>query len=526
MIVYAARMNDAAHNLHHENEHLRAVNATLLDELHSARSENSRLKHILARFQHRLFGRRSEKIDPNQLTLVLQVEAADEAAMRVAPPKYVHEAPDAEVQPKLKKKHVAGHHGRGPLSANLERERIEIHPADLTCPSCRNDLRLLGEEISEELGLRPARFYVRQYVRFKYACPCCQDQIVRPPLPDKVIERGLAGADVVAHVVVNKYANHLPLHRQAVMYKREGVDLPKSTTCDWVDRCADLLRPIVEQIRKDVLAGPLVQADETPVQYLDPGRGGSHRGYLWAYVGLGDDVLYDFSTTRAQRWPNAMLDGYQGYLLVDGYAGYNEVLAKPGVTYAGCWAHVRRRFREALKTDPKYAAAAVAEIQAMYVTEKRAKQEGLDPGGVLALRQAETLPTLTELETYLRELLPEVLPKSPLGDAVQYALARWPALTVFAGDGLVPIDNNSAERAMRKVAVGRKNWLFAGNEAGGERAAVIYSLIETCSRHGINPQEYLTDVLQRVGSHPQSRVAELTPRGWLAARTAAAATPA
>lgn len=366
-------MSEAARNLHQENEHLRAVNATLLDQLQSAQSQVSRLQHILARFQHRLFGRRSEKIDPNQLSLVLQVESADEASTRVVPPKYVHEAPDAEVQPKLKKKHAMRHPGRNPLPEHLERERIEIHPADLTCPSCRKDLRLLGEEISEELGLRPARFYVRQYVRFKYACPCCQDQIVRPPLPDKVIERGLAGADVVAQVLVNKYADHLPLHRQAVMYKREGVDLPKSTTCDWVDRSADLLRPIVEQIRRDVLAGPLVHADETPVQYLDPGRGGSHRGYLWTYAGLRGDVLYDFSTTRAQRWPNAMLDGYQGYLLVDGYAGYNEVLAKPGVTYVGCWAHVRRKFREALKTDPKCAAAAVAAIQAMYVTEKRAK---------------------------------------------------------------------------------------------------------------------------------------------------------
>ncbi len=514
-------MNDSARNLHHENEHLLAVNAALLDQLQSARVENLRLKHILARFQHRLFGRRSEKIDPNQLKLVLQVEAADEAATRVALPKYAQEAPDAEVPPKPKKKHAARHPGRKALPEHLERERIEIHPEDRTCPCCGKELRLLGEEISEELGCRPKRFYVRQYVRYKYACSSCHDQIVRPPLPDKVIERGLAGPDVVAQVLVAKYADHLPLHRQSLMYRREGVDLDKSTMCEWVDRGADLLRPIIEEIRRQVLTGVLVHADETPVLYLIPGQGGSVRGYLWAYAGLRGEVFYDFSPTRAQQWPSAVLAGYQGYLLVDGYAGYNEVLAQPGVTYAGCWAHVRRKFREAMKTDPRYAAAAVAAIQAMYVTERQAKQERLDPGGVLALRQADTMPVLNELEQYLRALLPEVLPKSPMGEAVQYALARWPALMVFAGDGQVPIDNNSAERAMRKVAVGRKNWLFAGSEAGGERAAVIYSLIETCSRLGINPHEYLADVLLRVGIHPQSRVAELTPRGWLAARAAA-----
>jgi len=515
-------MNDTARNLHDENEHLRAENAVLIDQLQSARIENLRLKHVLARFQHHLFGKRSEKIDPNQLTLILQVEAADEAAMRVALPKYAQDTPDAEMPPKPKKKHAAQHPGRKALPAHLERERIEIHPEDLTCPCCGKELRLLGEEISEQLGCRPKRYFVRQYVRFKYACASCHDQIVRPPLPDTVIERGLAGADVVAQVLVAKYADHLPLHRQSMMYRREGVDLDKSTMCEWVDRSADLLRPIVEEIRRQVLTGVLVHADETPVLYLIPGESGSVRGFLWTYAGLRGEVFYDFTPTRAQRWPSAVLSGYQGYALVDGYAGYNEALAQPGVTYAGCWAHVRRKFREAMKTEPKYAAAAVAAIQAMYATERQAKQEGLDPEGVLALRQADTVPVLEELEQYLRALLPEVLPKSPLGEAVQYALARWPALKVFAGDGRVPIDNNSAERAMRKVAVGRKNWLFAGSEAGGKRAAIIYSLIETCSRLDIDPHAYLTDVLQRVGSHPQSRVAELTPRGWLAARAAAA----
>jgi transposase len=519
-------MSNAARNYEAELDALRAINAPLLNELlgelHQLRSENAHLKHAMARLQQRIYGRSSEKIDPNQLVLALQAAAADEAERAVVTPPYVNEAPDGEVAAPTPKKQRPNHHGRVSLPAGLERVRTEIHPADLTCPCCSGALRRMGEETSEELGLHPARFFVRQTVRVKYACPSCQDQIVRPELPEKLFERGMAGADVVAHVLVSKYADHLPLHRQEMIYRREGVHLDTSTMCDWVDRSADLLKPIVEQLRLDVLSGPVVHADETPVKFLTPGQRGSRNGYVWTYADLQGDVFYDFGKTRGQQWPNAILSGYAGYLLVDGYTGYDKVLAREEVTYAACWAHARRKFYEALETDPQHAVVVLEAIGEMYKVEEQARDEGLDPEAVGALRQEKTLPILEDLEACLRALLPEVLPKSPIGRAVQYALARWPALKVFAGDGRVPIDNNSAERAMRKIAVGRKNWLFTGSVAGGERAAVIYSLIETCSRHGINPREYLTDVLQRVGSHPQSRVAELTPHGWRAARAPAA----
>lgn len=526
MIVYAAFMSNAARNYEAELDALRAVNAPLLTEilgeLHHLRSENAHLKHALSRLQQRLFGRSSEKVDPNQLELALQAAAADEAERTVVTPPYANEAPDGEVLAPEPQKRRPNHHGRAPLSSHLERVRTEIHPENLTCPCCSGTLRRMGEETSEELGHYPARFFVRQTVRVKYACPSCQDQIVRPDLPEKLFERGLAGADVVAQVLVSKYADHLPLHRQEMIYRREGVHLDKATMCDWVDRSADLLQPIVDQLRRDVLSGPVVHADETPVKYLTPGQRGSQNGYVWTYADLQGDVFYDFGRTRGQQWPNAVLAGYAGCLLVDGYAGYDKVLARDDVTYAACWAHARRKFHESLQTAPGPAVVVLKAISEMYKVEHQARDEGLDPVAVRALRQEKTLPILDDLEAYLRMLLPEVLPKSPIGKAVQYALARWPALKVFAGDGRVPIDNNSAERAMRKIAVGRKNWLFTGSVAGGERAAVIYSLIETCSRCGINPREYLTDVLQRVGSHPQSRVAELTPRGWLAARAPAA----
>lgn len=525
--MYAARMDNTARNHEAELEALRAVNAPLLDrllgELHHLRSENAHLKHALDQLKRRLYGRSSEKVNPDQLELALQVEAAAAAAAEcgVVVPPGLDESPDAEVAAPAPKKRRPNHHGRVPLPAHLERVRTEIHPEDMTCPCCRGELRRLGDETSEELGRRPAEFYVRQTVRVKYACPSCQDQIVRPELPEKLFERGMAGADVVAHVLVSKYADHLPLHRQEAIYRREGVHLDKATMCDWVDRSADLLRPVVLALRRLVLAGPVVHADETPILYLISGERGSHRGWLWVYANPHGEVFYDFSRTRSRQWPDAVLADYRGYLVVDGFTGYDAVAARDGVVYVGCWAHARRKFHDALKTDQQPAAVILKAIGEMYKVEQQARDEGLEADAVLALRQARTAPLLADLEAYLRALLPSVLPKSPIGKAVQYTLARWPALTVFAGDGRVPIDNNSAERAMRKVALGRNNWLFAGNDTGGERAAVIYSLIETCSRLGINPHEYLTDVLRRVGSHPQSRVAELTPRAWLATRAAA-----
>jgi len=520
-------MNDATPNIEQENERLRALNAELLDHIQDLRSENARLKHVLARLQHRIFARQSEKIDPNQLQLLLDDEARQDAGLQITPPRFVHEAPDAEEQPKRKKGRPAAHPGRLPLPPHLPRQRIELHPDSLACPCCQGELRRFGEEISEELGRQPARFFVRQFVRVKYACPTCQDQIVRPPLPSRPIERGLAGSDVVADVLVGKFADHLPLHRQATIYRREGVPLDKSTMCDWVARSAELLAPIVDVMRRELLTGPVVQADETPVQYLDPqNRGPTRRGYLWAYGNGQKEVVYDFATSRAQQWPNRFLTGYQGYLQVDGYAGYNEVLSWPGVVEAACWAHVRRKFLEARDTEPKHAAAAVLAIRELYTTEAKARDDNLDVAALTALRMQEAVPVLADLEEYLRALQSVVLPKSPLGVATAYALGRWPALCVYAGDGRVPIDNNSVERAMRRVAVGRKNWLFAGSPAGGQRAAVIYSLIETCSRYGINPHDYLTEVLDRIDTHRQRRIAELTPGGWLAARGATSTTQA
>jgi transposase len=512
-------MSDHDRTREQELHHLRGLVPELLDQIQSLQSENAQLRHRLQLLLRERYGRRSEKLDERRLTLVFAETEAAEDAGRILRPPFVGEAPDAEEPPRRKQGRPPAHPGRLPLPAHLPRERIEIEPESLNCPCCQGPLRRLGEEISEELGRQPARFFVRQYVRIKYACPRCQDQIVRPPLPARPIARGLAGADVVSDVLVGKFDDHLPLHRLAGIYKREGVPLDKATLCDWVAHSAELLAPIVAEMRRQILAGAVVQADETPVQYLDPAaRNASHRGYLWAYVGQQDDVVYDFTVTRAQAEPNRFLAGYQGYLQADGYSGYNEVLATPGVTAVACWAHVRRKFFEARDTAPEDAAAALLAIRELYAVEAEARQQNLDVAAIAALRQARAGPVLADLGGYVKALLPGALPKSPLGRAAAYTAERWPALCRYLQDGRLAIDNNSVERAMRRVAVGRKNWLFTGSPAGGQRAAVIYSLLETCRRRQINPHDYLTDVLQRVDTHRQSRIAELTPRGYLAAR--------
>jgi len=505
---------------------LQGLVGELLDHIQSLQSENQQLKHQLAIALQLNYGRRSEKLNPAQLRLLFTQEDAATTPPPVIAPKYLHDAPDAEEPPVRKKRRGTAHPGRVALPEQLPRERIEIHPEQRHCPGCQGELKRLGEEITEELGRVPARFFVRQYVRVKYACPRCQDQILRPELPPRLFDKAKAGGDVVAEIAVAKYADHLPLHRQAGIYRREGVALDKATMCDWLARGAELLAPIVQEMQRQLLRSPVVQSDDTPLQYLEPGGDrAAKRGYLWTYLSYEGDVLYDFTTSRARAGPSRFLGGYQGYLQVDGYAGYNEVVSTAGVAPVACWAHARRKFVEARDSDPHAAAAALLVIRALYEIEARAKDANLDVTAIAALRQQEATPALADLAGLLQAIVAHELPQSPIAKAAAYAWERWPALCRYCEDGRLAIDNNAAERAMRRVAVGRKNWLFAGSEAGGHRAAIYYSLIETCSRHRIDPRVYLTDVLERISTHPQRRIAELTPRGWLAARSATADTP-
>lgn len=518
-------MNEADYKaLVEENELLRGQVSELLALAVDLRRERDSLKATLAKLQRLAFGKKSEKIDPAQLMLDLEGEAR--RAEEVPPPKhgFANEAPDGEEGPAEKKKKKTRHPGRAPLPAHLPRRREEIHPdpEDRICTHCDKEMVVIGEEITELLGRIPARFFVRELARIKYGCPKCQEVVVRPELPPRAIEKGKAGEDVLADVLVSKYADHLPLHRQSRIFAREEVKLSRSTLCQWVEDCSDLLGPIVEQMHRDVLVSHVIQSDDTTVKYLDTdARRKSEQGYLWSYVGDLGDVVYRFSTGRGKGNPTAFLEGFQGVLQVDGYSGYNEVLSREGITHQGCWAHARRKFFDARETAPLEGAMVMLMIKALYQVEEEALEQELKPPEIAALRAEKARPVLDKLEAYLRKLEQRpVLPQSPLGKAVAYALGRWDALCLYITDGLLVIDNNSCERSMRRVAVGRKNWLFAGSVAGGHRAAVLYSLIESCARLDINPHEYLTDVLRRVTTHPQSRIAELTPRGWKASRPA------
>jgi transposase len=376
-----------------------------------------------------------------------------------------------------------------------------------------------GEEISEELGIVPARFFVRRLIRHKFACRECQDAVVRPLLPAAAIEKCQAGSDVLAAIIVSKYADHLPLYRQQAIYRREGVELSRVTMGDWIGKCAFLLEPVVVQMKVELLATGVVQSDDTGVKYLDP-PGPAKGGYLWAYVGADKTVVYDFTTSRSRAGPTSFLAGFQGMLQVDGYAGYNEILDVRGIGHAACWAHVRRKFKTALDTAPLEAALVLQKIQELYRVEEEIRTMEPAPGAaeIVAIREERSWPVICRLKECLIDYRGRALPKSPLGRAIEYTFGQWEPLETYIHDGRVEIDNNSCERAMRKVAVGRKNWLFTGNAQGGRNAATLYSIIETCARLGINPHQYLTDVLVRVGTHLQSRIAELTPRGWLAAR--------
>jgi len=486
-------------------------NKLLIIENKKLHQRNEYLSQQLLALQRVVYGRKSEKVNEAQLQMFVDGVREEDPPATIEPD---DETPDFEELPaSVKKKKRGRHPGRASLPGHLERKVTHLHPDSLACPCCNSEMSPAGEEASEELGVVPARFFVRRTVRHKYACRVCEDAVVRPELPPVAIEKSMAGSDVLSAIVVSKYADHLPLYRQQQIYRREGVELQRATMCNWVGQCSFLLEPIVAQMKTELLASGVIQSDDTTVKYLEP-PGPAKKGYLWAYVSLEGDVIYDFTRGRSRDGPSAFLAGFEGILQVDGYAGYNEIFATEGIKHAACWAHVRRKFENALASAPAEAAVVMQKIQTLYGVEKELRQDPRPAHEIRQVRQEKSKPVVEKLKEILVDYREQALPKSALGRAIEYAFGQWEWLQTYLDDGRVDIDNNSCERAMRRVAVGRKNWLFTGSEQGGTNAAVLYTIIETCVRNGINPHEYLTDVLVLVGTHPQSRVADLTPRGW------------
>jgi transposase len=471
------------------------------------------LKVQLARLRRMTFGRSSEQLGREIAQLELQLEELEEtAALQPAPA-----APPAPDQP-AKAKPV-----RRPLPDHLPREDAVHEPACL-CPRCGGALRKLGEDVTEELEYVPSHFKVIRHVRPKLSCRTCE-AVVQAPMPSRPIERGLAGPGLLAHVLVSKYADHLPLYRQSEIYAREGVDLDRSTLAGWVGATAALLRPLVDALAREVMAADKLHADDTPVPVLAPGTGKTKTGRLWVYV--RDDrphggprppaALFRYTSDRKGEHPREHLKPFAGALQADGYAGFDRLYGERIVEVA-CWAHVRRKFHDvhAANGSP-IALEALQRIGALYGVEDDVR--GQPPDERCRVRQARAGPLLDQLRMWLDATLPKLSGKSELAGAIRYARTRWPALLRYRDDGRLEIDNNAAERALRGIALGRKNWLFAGSDKGGERAASIYSLIETAKLNGLDPEAYLRDVFARIADHPVSRVDELLPWRW--AKTAA-----
>lgn len=491
---------------------LKGLIASLTSELTSRDVLIAKLQHQLSGLRRHQFGARSETID--QLELTIEEQEIARAAEAPAPA-----ASDTKAEKKKPK--------RRPLPEGLPRQESILLPGE-ACASCGGKLRELGRDVTEELEYIPGRFVVNRIIRPRMACTCCE-QIVQAPLPSRPIERGRPGPGLLAHVLVGKYADHLPLYRQSQIFERDGIDLPRSTLTDWIGQATALLEPLAAVIGRHVQAGPALFADDTPVKMQAPiaqqantntrrKKGKMITARFWAYVRderpwLGDAppaAWYQFTTDRKGEHPVAHLATYSGWMHADAYAGFNGLYRSDRIVEVACMAHVRRKFVDVFKAQGSaIAEEAIRRIAKLYVVEKEAR--GSPPDERVLLRQAKSKPILDDLEIWLEQQLQRISGKSPLAQAIRYALTRIKRLQPYLDHGVLELDNNSAERAMRGVALGRKNWLFAGSERGGQSAAVAFTLIETAKLNGVDPQAWLTHVLGRIADHKINRIDELLP---------------
>jgi transposase len=466
------------------------------------------IQHKLEVLLRRVFGRRSEKIGPDELQMMLEIVQS-----QGIPDQGAVEADSGErlPAPPREKKKTRGH-GRQTLPADLPRrlEIVDVPEAERTCGRCGREKAVIGHEVSEKLDYVPASYYVVQTQRVKRACPSGHG-VTLAPAPAQAVEKSLAAEGLLAQVVVSKYADHLPLYRQEGILARHGVTLSRSTQCDWVKQVARACEPIVEEIKRQILTTDYLQTDDTSVVVLG-GPEGSFKGRLWTYLDpLARQVVFEATATHERAGPEAFLSSFRGYLQADAYKGYDALYSSGRMVEVACWAHGRRRFKEALDTEPR-SAAVLALVQQLYAVEDEAKD--LSPEHRRALRQERSVPVLRKIDEVRRALQVDILPKSPLGEALRYLDNQWAPLQRFVEDGRLAIDNNRAENQLRIVAVGRKNWLFAGSLQGARWTATLYSLVQSCRLVGVDPFLYFRDVLRRLPSHPQRLIAQLTPRGW------------
>jgi len=488
-----------------DSDRLKALVVEQHFQLISHDNEIENLKLLILKLKRMRFGPSSEKLARHIDQLELRLE--DLETNRATKP----------MSPVLESMLVSAKPARRPLPADLPRETETLQPKETRCPDCGGTLNRLGEDASETLEYVPARFKVIRTVRPKLSCTRC-DRIVQEPAPHRPIARGLAGPGLLAHVLVAKYADHLPLYRQSEIYECEGVELDRSTLADWVGGASQTLEPLVDALCRYVLDAKKLHGDDIPVPVLAPGNGKTKIGRLWTYV--RDDrpagsteapaVWFAYSPDRKSEHPANHLAKFKGTLQADAFAGFNRLYEKGVITEAACWAHVRRKFHDLYEAHASpIAKEALERIAALYGIEKEIR--GRPPDERQQIRNARARPLLESMRAWFKEALSKLSQKSDVTVAIHYALGRWTPLMRYCNDGSLEIDNNAAERALRAVALGRKNYLFAGSNAGGERAAAMYSLIGSAKLNGLDPEGYLSDILARIADHAINRIEELLP---------------
>lgn len=514
-------MNSAAEESLPTYEELQNKSTSLALLVEQQRAEIQSLVTQVRSLKNHVFGKKSERFVPEtQSALFPLPEAAfftDE--LPLSTPVAAHER--------------ASRKGRKPLPVNLPRERIEHEPETKECSGCGKEMTKIGEEITEQLEYVPARFVIIEHVKIKRACSCCKNEIVQGQLPagTQVIEKGRAGPGLVTHILVSKYCDHQPLNRLEQIFARHGIEIPRQRMCDWIGVAVEqILLLIAQSLKKSIRGSPYIRVDETGLDVQTAEKIGElHRGQLWGMLSHEKDVYFEYASTRSGSVARDLLSRVTAYVQSDQFSGYNVLSDESGVIRVGCWDHVRRKFFDAKESADLRSKAVLELIGKLYRIERDYKEcckkekRSINYEERHVLRQKKSKPVLDSLKEFLDQLALATLPKSPLGKALQYALPQWTQLSVFLDNGIVELSNIGIEQQIRPIALARNNWFYAGNERGAKWAAVMFSLIGTCKLNGINPYEYLLDVLKRAPTMPRSAIeTELTPRAWKATQKAVA----
>jgi transposase len=487
---------------------IEAQRAEIAELVSLSRLQQNRIDWLL----RQMFGRKSEQVDPNQMSF--------DFGPLVAPKPEPEPDPDPSTPapaPTGKRRSKKGH-GRKDIPEDLPVQRKDLGPkaSERLCPCHNQPMRCAREEVTRKLDLEPARIFVVETHSEIAVCAHGGDAIAVAPVPPAIIDKGLAGPGLLAFVVTSKFVDHLPLYRIELIFERWGIPLARSTLCGWIAQLADALLPVYQEIRRQLLLETFLQSDDTLVRVLR-GENGPFTGRFWAWRGVASGlVFYEYAKSRSGEIPRSFLAGWSGRLQADAYAGYDAVYKSGVVVEFGCWAHARRKVFESLDSDRQRARDLLALIWELFLIERDLDE--LEAEGRRARRQEQSRPVLRQIAELCAEYARTVLPKTPLGNAVGYIQNNWKALERFVDDGEAEIHNNAIENAIRPLAIGRKNWLFAGSPEGGRRAAILFTLVENCRRIGINPEAYFRDLFDRLPTHPNRLIAELTPHGWKAAR--------